>query len=41
MILCSGVAAFMKPPQFLKDGDVVEIEIENIGKISNKMAFEK
>ncbi|KAK4942971.1 hypothetical protein LTR10_017355 [Elasticomyces elasticus] len=37
----SGVAAFMKPAQFLKDGDVVEIEIENIGKISNKMAFEK
>lgn len=38
---CSGVAAFLKPAQFLKDGDVVEIEIEKIGKIANKMAFEK
>ncbi|KAK6383408.1 hypothetical protein LTS17_002700 [Exophiala oligosperma] len=36
----SGVAAFMKPPQFLKDGDLVEIEIEKIGKIANKMVFE-
>lgn len=30
----------MKPPQFLKDGDLVEIEIEKIGKIANKMVFE-
>lgn len=36
----SGVAAFMKPPQWLKNGDVVEIEIERIGKIANKMVFE-
>lgn len=36
----SGVAAFMKPPAWLKDGDVVEVEIENIGTIRNKMVFE-
>lgn len=31
----SGVGEGMKPPQYLKDGDVVDIEIQNIGKISN------
>jgi 2-keto-4-pentenoate hydratase/2-oxohepta-3-ene-1,7-dioic acid hydratase in catechol pathway len=31
----SGVGEGMKPPKYLKDGDVVEIEIQNIGKISN------
>ena len=31
----------MKPPAWLKDGDTVEIEIEKIGKIANKMVFEK
>ena len=39
--ILSGVAAFMKPAQWLRDGDTVEIEIEGIGKISNKMVFEK
>ncbi|KAH6708775.1 aromatic compound degradation protein [Leptodontidium sp. MPI-SDFR-AT-0119] len=37
----SGVAAFMKPPRWLQDGDVVEVEIEKIGKIANKMVFRK
>ena len=40
----SGVAAFEKPPGWLKDTDVVEVEISDIGKISNisnKMVFEK
>ncbi|KIV77302.1 hypothetical protein PV11_09109 [Exophiala sideris] len=37
----SGVAAFMKPPGYLKDGDVVDVEIEKIGRLSNKMVFEK
>lgn len=37
----SGVAAFMKPPAWLKDGDIVEVEIEKIGKIRNKIVFEK
>jgi 2-keto-4-pentenoate hydratase/2-oxohepta-3-ene-1,7-dioic acid hydratase in catechol pathway len=36
----SEVVAFMKPQKWLKDGDVVEIEITEIGKIRNKMAFE-
>lgn len=30
----------LDPPGFLKDGDVVEIEVEKIGKIRNKMVFE-
>ncbi|KAK5079296.1 hypothetical protein LTR64_002281 [Lithohypha guttulata] len=33
----SGVAAFMKPPKWLADGDVVEIGISKIGKIRNTM----
>ena len=37
----SGVAAFMKPPAWLKDGDEVEMEITQIGRIKNKMVFEK
>jgi 2-keto-4-pentenoate hydratase/2-oxohepta-3-ene-1,7-dioic acid hydratase in catechol pathway len=35
-----GVLAFMKPPQWLKDGDMVRVETENIGSIENKMRFE-
>jgi len=37
----SGVAAFMNPPAWLQDGDVVEIAIDGIGTIRNKMVFEK
>ena len=33
----SGVAAFMKPPAWLKTGDVVEVSISRIGTIRNKM----
>jgi len=35
----SGVVAFMKPPAWSKDGDVVEAEIDGIGKgkIRNKI----
>lgn len=36
----SGVAAFMKPPAWLKTGDVVSVEISSIGKIQNKMVIE-
>lgn len=36
----SGVAAFMKPPVWLKDGDVVEIKVEQVGSIKNRMVFE-
>ena len=35
-----GVAAFMNPSPWLKNGDVVEIEISGIGKICNKFVFE-
>jgi 2-keto-4-pentenoate hydratase/2-oxohepta-3-ene-1,7-dioic acid hydratase in catechol pathway len=35
-----GVAAFMKPSPWLKNGDVVEIDISGIGKIGNRMSFE-
>lgn len=31
----SGVGVAMTPPQFLDEGDVVEIEIERIGRLSN------
>lgn len=32
-----GVGVFRKPPEFLKRGDVVEVGIENIGKLINKI----
>merc|ERR1712241_736853 len=32
-----GVGCFMKPPQFLKKGDVVECTIEKIGTIKNEV----
>ena len=32
-----GVGAFMKPPQFLKVGDVVECNVQKIGTIVNKV----
>jgi 2-keto-4-pentenoate hydratase/2-oxohepta-3-ene-1,7-dioic acid hydratase in catechol pathway len=35
-----GVGLFMKPPNFLKDGDEVVVEIEGIGRIANRMTFE-
>jgi 2-keto-4-pentenoate hydratase/2-oxohepta-3-ene-1,7-dioic acid hydratase in catechol pathway len=36
-----GVGLFMKPPRFLKDGDVVTVEIENIGTLRNTVTFVK
>ena len=33
----SGVGFARKPPEFLKDGDIVECEVEKIGKIINKV----
>lgn len=36
----SGVGAFMKPPAWLQDGDIVEVEISKIGIICNKMVME-
>ena len=34
----AGVGFTRKPPIYLRDGDVVEIEIEHIGTIVNKVA---
>lgn len=34
----SGVGAAQSPPRFLRDGDVVEIEIEGLGVLSNPVA---
>jgi len=35
----AGVAVFMKPtPKFLSPGDLIEVEIENIGTLRNKVA---
>ncbi|MBD3649011.1 MAG: fumarylacetoacetate hydrolase family protein, partial [Pseudomonadales bacterium] len=36
----SGVGAAMDPPHFLKEGDVVRIEIEKVGVIENKVVKE-
>lgn len=36
----SGVGLFMEPKGFLKDGDVVEVYVEGIGGIENRMRFE-
>jgi len=36
----SGVAMGMDPPKWLKDGDVVKVQIEQLGSIVNKMVFE-
>jgi transcription initiation factor TFIIH subunit 2 len=36
----SGVGLFMEPKGFLKDGDEVEVHVEGIGSIVNKMRFE-
>jgi len=35
-----GVGMARKPQVFLKDGDVVEIEIERVGRICNRVEFE-
>jgi 2-keto-4-pentenoate hydratase/2-oxohepta-3-ene-1,7-dioic acid hydratase in catechol pathway len=37
----SGVGMFMEPAGFLKDGDEVSVECEELGRIANKIIFEK
>lgn len=37
----SGVGMHRKPPEFLKVGDVIESEIESLGKICNKVIADK
>ncbi|KAF2180247.1 hypothetical protein K469DRAFT_693401 [Zopfia rhizophila CBS 207.26] len=36
----SGVGLFMEPKGFVKDGDVVDIHVEGIGSLVNKMKFQ-
>ena len=36
----SGAAFGMKPPQWLKHGDVVEVTVEHLGTLSNEIVFE-
>lgn len=36
----AGVAMSMKEPRYLKDGDVVEISIEKLGMIKNRIVFQ-
>src|SRR5919202_1857544 len=36
----AGVAMSMKEPKYLKDGDIVEITIENLGTIRNRIVFQ-
>ena len=36
----AGVAMSMKEPKYLKDGDMVEISIENLGTIRNRITFQ-
>jgi 2-keto-4-pentenoate hydratase/2-oxohepta-3-ene-1,7-dioic acid hydratase in catechol pathway len=35
----AGVAMSMKEPKYLKDGDVVEITIERLGTIRNRIVY--
>ena len=37
----SGVAAAMKPPRFLKEGDVVRVEIEKLGHLEHRVRPER
>jgi 2-keto-4-pentenoate hydratase/2-oxohepta-3-ene-1,7-dioic acid hydratase in catechol pathway len=37
----SGVGVAMKPPRFLKEGDVVRVEIEKLGYIENRVVREQ
>ncbi|KAL6250170.1 hypothetical protein RBB50_002471 [Rhinocladiella similis] len=36
----SGVALGMKTPKYLEDSDVVEVAVQGLGKLKNKMVFE-
>lgn len=35
----AGVGAFLKPKTFLRDGDVVEIQMERVGVLKNQISF--
>ena len=35
----AGVALGMNPPKYLQDGDVVEVTVQGLGSVSNKLSF--
>ena len=37
----AGVGAARTPPRFLREGDVVEVEIERVGALRNRVAMER
>lgn len=37
----AGVAAFMKPPAWLQSGDVVEIHMDHVGVLKNRIVKEQ
>ena len=37
----AGVGAARKPPVFLKNGDIVEVEIPGVGRVRNPVQSEK
>jgi 2-keto-4-pentenoate hydratase/2-oxohepta-3-ene-1,7-dioic acid hydratase in catechol pathway len=37
----AGVGVARRPPSFLADGDVVEVEIESLGRLSNRVQLER
>ena len=39
--LTIGVGMSRKPPLWLKDGDIIEVELEGVGKCVNKVVYEK
>ena len=36
-----GVGAFRKPPMFLQVGDEVTVEVEKLGRLTNRVAAER
>lgn len=36
----AGVGAFLKPRQFLQHGDVIEVEMQKVGTLTNTINFE-
>jgi 2-keto-4-pentenoate hydratase/2-oxohepta-3-ene-1,7-dioic acid hydratase in catechol pathway len=36
----AGVGAFLKPRKFLQHGDVVEVEMQRVGTLTNTINFE-
>lgn len=37
----AGVALGMNPPRWLNDGDTVEVKIQHLGSLKNRMVFER